>query len=156
VVRKIAALLLTICLIGCGSVEDAASRFADANAEEELGFEQLTFMSWSGSWKGTDIDTELVFNPDGTVLIRHSGTGVDEVAGTYKTTGAKIKITASWEKLVEMPGHMDFPGLIMKRDAGVLYLIPARNTRALHYGSESAWPLKVIRPTTVATDPNAG
>jgi hypothetical protein len=127
--RKLFLIVLTL-LTGC---QQGRSTLQPSDAARVLSSESKRFLSWNGDWKGTDIDTELEFHPDGTVKITHYGTGVDSTTGTYETDGETVRISAAWEDLVEMPGRSDWPDLLLRHDADHQYLLPARQTEALQY-----------------------
>ena len=121
------------------------SELESVDVTQTFSASPLSFLSWNGVWKGTDIDTDLEFSPDGTVKITHCGSGMDSTTGTYTIDGDTLIIKARWSNLVEMPGANDFPPLIVKKDDNALYLFPAQKTSALKYDADSAWPLRQIK-----------
>ena len=101
----------------------------------------ILFQSWGGEWQGTDIDTELTLNADGTALLSHFGTGDDHVDATWEAHGDELMLFADFDKLVEMPGAGDWPNLQLRQANGRLYLFPTGETECLQYGQGTGWPL---------------
>ncbi len=117
------------------------------DAEIALRDRTLVFRSWSGVWQGTDLDTELILNPDGTASLTYFGYGKDQVDATWLTNGDQLVITAPFDEL-GMPGAKDWPTLQVREMEGQLFLFPVRETQALQYEHDSAWPLgEVAMPT---------
>lgn len=116
---------------------------ADLNAELQEN-QSLVFQSWAGLRQGSDMDTYVTLHRDKRVDVEYAGYGLESVSGNWKSSDAGIEISAPLSNLVEMPGAADWPPMHLKRGDGKLYLFPARDTDALRYASESAWPLRQI------------
>lgn len=127
--------------VGMSPIEELPELIRAANGAI-VREEPIAFLSWGGHWQGTDIDTELTLNPDGTAILRHFGSGVDKAEGTWAVTEDVLTVDVPFHKLVEMHGATDWPKLKIKTGNGKLYLVPARKTIALEYGHGSAWPLR--------------
>ena len=104
----------------------------------------IVFLSWDGKWMGTDIDTELTLNPDGTATVSYYGYAHNKIAATWKIDGDQLLISAPFTQLIEMPGAKDWPPLTVKKRNHKLVLVPTRQTEALKYSGVSGWPLAEI------------
>jgi hypothetical protein len=105
----------------------------------------IVFHSWGGEWQGTEIDTELTLNADGTALLSHFGTGDDHVDATWSAKGNELMLYADFDKLVEMPGAVDWPKLQLRQADDRLYLFPTRESECLQYGQGTGWPLGEVK-----------
>jgi hypothetical protein len=101
----------------------------------------ILFQSWGGEWQGTDVDTELTLNADGTAQLSHFGTGDDHADATWEARGDELMVFGDFDNLVEMPGSDDWPKLQLRQANGRLYLFPTRETDCLQYEQGTGWPL---------------
>lgn len=134
--------------VGCNTPDAPSDQHgpdrADATpVDVELAITEfpILFQSWGGEWQGSDVDTELTLNADGTALLSHFGTGDDHVDATWEANGDELMVFADFEKLVEMPGAGNWPKLQLRQANGRLYLFPTRETECLQYGQGTGWPL---------------
>jgi hypothetical protein len=136
---------------GCGSSDSPSEspkhRGTDradttpVDVESAIAEFPIVFQSWGGKWQGTDTDTELTLHADGTALLSHFGTGDDHIDATWEAQGDELMVFADFDKLVEMPGAVDWPKLQLREGNGRLFLFPSRETECLEYEQGSGWPL---------------
>ncbi|MEX0793006.1 MAG: hypothetical protein WD045_07690 [Pirellulaceae bacterium] len=139
--------LAFVFVLGCGhktspSLVQSLPTMTAADAELELRErDSIIFQSWAGLHQGFDADTHLTFYPDGRVEIEYSGYDVERVSGRWMVSDDTIQLEAPLADLTQMPGADDWPPMQLRCGGGKLYLYPTRDTEALKYSDDTAWPL---------------
>ncbi len=134
-------------VLGCGhktspNLVQSLPSMTAADAELELRErDSIIFQSWAGLHQGFDADTHLTFYPDGRIDIEHSGYDVERVSGKWIVSDGTIELDAPLAELAQMPGADDWPPMQLRRGGSKLYLYPTRDTKALKYSNDTAWPL---------------
>lgn len=146
---RITLLLTAVTVVlGCSSSTDEPIQFGPKLSEtvaidvdSAMTEFPIEFLSWGGEWQGTDMDTELTLNADGTARLSYFGYAADHVDATWTASGDELTLNADLDQLA-MPGGHDWPTLQLRQANGRLYLFPTRETECLEYGNGSTgWPL---------------
>lgn len=88
----------------------------------------ITFRSWEGKWIGTDCDTDLKFQPGGTVILTEYRYAVDHYRGTYDID-AKGVVTVKLSKYAS-----SWPVMLAQRDPSSLLLQPVSGQQGFSLG----------------------
>ncbi len=108
----------------------------EAIREALSGPTTITFLSWNGEWRGTDVDTEIKLMADGTVRLTEYGYSMHSFDGTYS-------INQNSELSLSLDGYNDdWPAMRVYRDKSMLLLAPADMSSVTRVGSR--WPFRQI------------